>query len=322
MDDATATVNESPAVNVSPERRSMVQRTNKDRHDFYLDLVRELFGSSCSCDECSAGQLRSPKLLCVASHKPDEIVVQPGCRPGLISDCGHGIYNAIKLARSTIAYFRRSEDAMDSNQRAHEELFKILFERKRFMEKLGTPHPSELIGNDQLSYWVTLLKDIFFFGALENVIISWWDDGQEGQIGFGDLGNTMSCTLNGERHHLIRIHARSTERPKTTYPRAGATLAEERLGTILHELLHAFLDEFSCRRCPSYFEDLGHAGHGRAWQLVAKAIEEQTLRLLGTEVYLGRLAAYTMHRQPANQRAPKSYTPSVHDLVSFGFLEL
>jgi hypothetical protein len=63
------------------------------------------------------------------------------------------------------------------------------------MEKLGTPHPSELIGNAQLTYWVTLLKDIFFFGALKNVHISWWDDGQEGQIGFGDLGNTMSCTF-------------------------------------------------------------------------------------------------------------------------------
>jgi hypothetical protein len=92
--------------------------------------------------------------------------------------------------------------------------------------------------------------------------------------------------------------------------------------TPLHELLHAFLDELSYRQCPNYFEDLGHAGHGRAWQLVAKAIEEQSLRLLGTEVYLGRLAAHTMHLQPANQRASKSYTPSVHDLVAFGFLEL
>jgi hypothetical protein len=101
----------------------------------------------------------------------------------------------MKLARSTIAYFSRSEDAMDPNQRVHKDLFKILFERKRFMEKLGTPHPSELIGNAQLTYWVTLLKDIFFFGALKNVHISWWDDGQEGQIGFGDLGNTMSCTF-------------------------------------------------------------------------------------------------------------------------------
>jgi hypothetical protein len=86
----------------------------------------------------------------------------------------------------------------------------------------------------------------------------------------------------------------------------GQTLAEERLGTILHEMLHAFLNQYICQRCVVY--GTNGCDHGRAWQIIAKGIEEQSLRLLGVEVDLGRLDSMW-----ADRRAKRGEV-STHDL--------
>jgi hypothetical protein len=87
-------------------------------------------------------------------------------------------------------------------------------------------------------------------------------------------------------------------------------------------MVNVSLDEFACDWCPNYLDDVGHKYHGRAWQLIAKAIKEQSLRLLGEEPDLRRLTAYMVDRPRANEHKPGFYTPSVHDLVWFGVLEM
>lgn len=72
------------------------------------------------------------------------------------------------------------------------------------------------------------------------------------------------------------------------YVRNGQSLAEERLGTILHEMIHGFLFQYACEPCTASADNVkNHGGHGRAWQLIAKAVEDEASRLLGTEVDLG-----------------------------------
>jgi hypothetical protein len=138
-----------------------VQRTNHDRVDSYVDLVREVFASSCTCDECSVGHNISPRLLCVATHEPDELVVQPRCRLTLVSNCDHEAYNAMKLAWSTIVYFSRSEDAMHPVQRQHMNLVKWQFESNAITEALGTPHPRTLLSEDRLEHYADWFNEIF-----------------------------------------------------------------------------------------------------------------------------------------------------------------
>ena len=70
------------------------------------------------------------------------------------------------------------------------------------------------------------------------------------------------------------------------------------LCTLLHEMCHAFLGRYSCyqgaacgtSQCRTLCDqNYGSTGHGRAWQLLAKAIEEEASALLtGLSVRLGR----------------------------------
>jgi hypothetical protein len=62
-----------------------------------------------------------------------------------------------------------------------------------------------------------------------------------------------------------------------------------RLGTLLHEFCHAFLEEYACEKCPGYFPDVENAnGHGFAWHRVTLAVEFAAQSTLGLPIELGR----------------------------------
>jgi hypothetical protein len=79
--------------------------------------------------------------------------------------------------------------------------------------------------------------------------------------------------------------------------RVQNSMEDLRIGMLLHELIHAFLSELPCTYCPTAPENLGSRknGHGRAWLLLARAIEKEAPRILGLsgETCLGRLDALT-----------------------------
>ncbi|KAJ4292713.1 hypothetical protein N0V90_009376 [Kalmusia sp. IMI 367209] len=92
-------------------------------------------------------------------------------------------------------------------------------------------------------------------------------------------------------------------------------LAVERLGTLVHELIHAFLAMFSCESCNKANDNLQKfEGHGRAWHLMAKAAEEALPRLLWVQLDTGRRSEITRWRHVDFKGH------SLHDLVSYGFL--
>jgi len=108
-----------------------------------------------------------------------------------------------------------------------------------------------------------------------------------------------------------------------------------RLGTLLHEMIHAFLSEYVCIACTTTQQNISDDfsnGHGRAWHRLAVAVEKAASELLECgEVDLGRLM--TLHRYlapmyTASIRDPfdrmeneTAYNPSFHDLQEFGFLD-
>ena len=66
-----------------------------------------------------------------------------------------------------------------------------------------------------------------------------------------------------------------------------------RLATILHELVHAYLDHYACH-CKnvsdSWEEDVSQSGgHGRAWQRIASSVELAAPELLGYPLEMGRI---------------------------------
>ena len=74
-------------------------------------------------------------------------------------------------------------------------------------------------------------------------------------------------------------------------------IALDRLSTILHELIHAYLDFYACRCVEvldSFEENVDQAqGHGRAWQRIASAIERAAPELLGYPLSMGRFESLT-----------------------------
>jgi hypothetical protein len=73
-----------------------------------------------------------------------------------------------------------------------------------------------------------------------------------------------------------------------------------------------FCSSITCQRFVAYYTN-GYY-HSRAWQVVAKAIEEQSLRLLGVEVDLMRIESMYADRKARGE-------VSVHNLEVCGFID-
>jgi hypothetical protein len=106
--------------------------------------------------------------------------------------------------------------------------------------------------------------------------------------------------------------------PKTTahqqqqqYHRQQSRL-HSRLGTLLHEMIHAFLKAHVCRSCPMHDSCIGPRGHGRAWQILAAKLEQVARVVIGGPVDLGRFPSLLRDCEGTGK------LPSVHDLEVFG----
>jgi hypothetical protein len=68
------------------------------------------------------------------------------------------------------------------------------------------------------------------------------------------------------------------------------------IGTLLHEMIHAFIQVYTCRcahcvKKHTEYEREGQTGHGRTWQVIAHAVEKFCCNELGLELDLSRAYA-------------------------------
>ena len=156
---------------------------------------------------------------------------------------------------------------------------------------------------------IKLLNKVFFFGAIpshrESISagFSWLPDSEKACFGVG--------TFNPIIGTQILLHP-------TLYRNNGDmedldVRWRNRLGTILHELCHAFLKVYTCRSCPMHDQCIGHRGHGRAWQILVVKMEEVATRLMGGFVDMGRYPSL-LHDLEGNGKLP-----SAHDLEVLRF---
>ncbi|KAF5871907.1 uncharacterized protein Bfra_008933 [Botrytis fragariae] len=149
---------------------------------------------------------------------------------------------------------------------------------------------------------------------------------------FGGALNTMRCTMmleepNAEqkarnvlgttvdkrsektttRHNVrcyISVFVRS---PPPKNEEESKILLENYLGTMLHEMVHAFFSIYvckcntSCRRKVLEFEESGMTGHGMQWQRAARSIESFVRQGLRLDVRLGREEALGLELVIANK---------------------
>jgi len=296
-------------IDISPDRSSMKTRNNEDQYLLGARLVKSQYDQHCSCDEHAEHLYFNWPYSCHIQHKKDDVVVKAGSRPKLDGGFGNPPYESLSLAKCTMEYFSRTQKDMDKKQEKALDQWKSSWERTRALEMLAK---DDVRGKetDFLTTWmVEQLNELFFFGAIKDLEVHW--NTKELDKHDGLLGDAEVKPKDGHDRSTIRLHPTRRCYIKSEYVRQGKTLAEERIGCILHELLHIFVVQYMCDYCTRWENRLSH---GRAWQRIAKAIEEQSLRLLGVEVDIGRLDAML-----ADRREWEDTRNSLHDLESWGF---
>ncbi|EME46494.1 hypothetical protein DOTSEDRAFT_70487 [Dothistroma septosporum NZE10] len=147
------------------------------------------------------------------------------------------------------------------------------------------PRVHESVNDEALAEVVDIFNELFFAGQLPSsrVKIYWRSLGMS-TLGFTDTSSSGKCKSR------IFVNKDFDSRPFTR----GLVLA-----VVLHEMIHAYLGLYTCYpwskpACAKgicgklYQANVGDSGHGRAFHLIAKTIEERMNSFLGFTVPLGR----------------------------------
>jgi hypothetical protein len=154
------------------------------------------------------------------------------------------------------------------------------------IKRLGKKDASS-VSKDEMKMLVKIFSTIFF-------PTTWSDDKLELDFEWKDWRDKPSRLgdYTGRAHGGPRIRMCAFNSSEAQKDGPVNRLAMDRLATILHELVHAYLDHYACRCAPnprSFDEDVDQfKGHGRAWQRVAWSVEENAPSLIGLKLNLAR----------------------------------
>jgi hypothetical protein len=205
-------------------------------------------------------------------------------------------YEALHLARAAVRWIATPETHMN-DKRA---LALARFREGSLLLGMEGRDASKSVPIHQVLGILHIYNDLFFFGAVK-YSFSWRDLASRGLLG---------------RHSKGHIEVD----PICFRARTDSMLPDQRrlsrLGTLLHETIHAFLFQFACRSCPTYCVNVKNAGHhGRAFEMVATALKEATHRLLDYDLCIGGFKDVYWNWDRVR------YLPSKHDLEEWRWIE-
>jgi hypothetical protein len=211
---------------------------------------------------------------------------------------------AMEIARAAIQYFDRPVESLNDTQLAVVEVLQtwirqnmsIWFTERQFDEAdLSTLLPAV----EMRKLWN--YTHVLFFGCKlsSSQYFVWNAQLREDALGIADRRwwrNTIEMT---PLHHDFE------------YCNSNRVL--NAIGTLLHEVCHAFFNYYACFSCWSTEWNLNALGHGRAWQLLASAAQTSIIRFTGLPVDLGAFDSLRTHWEYVYP------LPSPHDLDDWGF---
>ena len=118
--------------------------------------------------------------------------------------------------------------------------------------------------------YFVLFDNMFFFGSLAGNV----DFFLRSEV----AGSGWAWTREHPPHVQWVMGCRPIEITFFLVPTEGKTIvevAEQYIGTLLHEMIHAFMVLYGCKQscCRRQFEEAGKSGHGVAWLDAATRIE-------------------------------------------------
>ena len=196
-------------------------------------------------------------------------------------------HHALRLADEIQRSMESGKHGLRSRQKAALDVWETLckdMSTNSLLERLGQADGSK-VSEAEMRGLIRTFSVIFFRtrSADEemNVRFTWmdWRDSPQeyGEYWLTDNPRICMCAFN---YIPVKGYGRLNE------------LAMDRLGTILHELVHAYLHHYACR-CEevlgSYEANVSQfKEHGLAWQRIAGSIERAALELLGYPIDLSR----------------------------------
>lgn len=197
-----------------------------------------------------------------------------------------GRNDAWHLAEIAVSWIAATSERTASREAALAKWAK--WNRFNSCEGLGMPFKGRVhnsLSNEALAEVADIFNELFFAGQLPSsrVKISW------GNLNKGMLGYTKRNTF-GDRTSRIYINKHHDRRPMTK---------QLVLAIILHEMIHAYLEQYTCYpwskvACAKgmcgklYTANIGCSGHGRAFHHIAKTLEIKMETVLGFKSPLGR----------------------------------
>lgn len=206
----------------------------------------------------------------------------------------HRRFSALHLTDVLSRYANTPEEDMNDQQKLTLELLRS----KYFQDGLYAPDASQTVPREDMLHILDLCNHLFLFGAL-NVDFEWktLESSREGSIWLGDYSSSDRTIMMNP-----------------TQVRFSSEKRESRMGTLLHEAIHAFFHRYVCPSCPTYGENVANVGsHGRAFMRVATTFGKATERLFDH-----RMTLIWLNSWYGNWRAVR-YLPSAHDLQQWGW---
>ena len=220
----------------------------------------------------------------------------------------YGEYEAMRLVRHHVAWMDKKYSHTTADN-ASLDVFRLRSLLQSWNPNLSGQDMRSSASCTQMLQLVKLLNKVFFFGAIPSHRQSissgfaWLPDSEKACFGI--------CTFNPIIGTQVLLH------PKLYRHHGDQNDLDarwrNRLGTILHELCHAFLKAYTCRSCPTHDSCIGPRGHGRAWQILAAKMEEVATKLVGGFVDFGRYPSLLHDLEGSGK------LPSQHDLEVLRF---
>lgn len=153
-------------------------------------------------------------------------------------------YEALDLVGATIRYLSRPEEALTDTQAAALTAWRSLdWSHGGVLQRLGYANGAKAVANSEMMLILNIFNDLFFCSSLVDLVHKW---DSESTDAYG------SCHEEG-KGHIIALSATYTEDPASTEDLSTCKAsALFRLGTLLHECVHAYLSQFACETCRRY----------------------------------------------------------------------
>ncbi|KAH7086178.1 hypothetical protein FB567DRAFT_527350 [Paraphoma chrysanthemicola] len=228
---------------------------------------------------------------------------------------------------------------MHSSQLKALRRLRIPSRRRRLRQALEADDASLTWTNADVQKLMRDFNKIFLFGAIMKTEFYWsteMDTVHRDSSPLSDSssdGSQSSCasvmlacsgisrrSTRGDFHRIdMRPSEVSTDFAVGEGEQLGIARAKDRLGTILHEMIHCFIRQHVCRECDvRTMPDGIIMQQGRGFQMIAMASEDISKELLGLKVHVGRIVGIYAD---LGMRTDRHAGPSVHDMEMYGFLD-